>query len=138
MNVADEQDRVAQLVQAAFDGDNERILLLLEAGVPINGKGPVFAPLHAAIENHQPATVALLLQRGADIELVAGDLTPLALAVDVACDCNWQIGGKPGDESTEVISMLLAAGAVPESGLQVAREYASTKIIELLVGTPPP
>lgn len=137
MNVADEQDRVAQLVQAAFDGDNERILLLLEAGVPINAKGPGFAPLHAAIENHQPATVALLLERGADIELVAAGLTPLAHAVDAAIDGHWQTGGQPGDEPTDVISMLLAAGATAESGLEVARAYGATKIIELLTGTPP-
>ncbi len=63
---------------------------------------------------------------------MATHLSPLAHAVDIAIDGTLQRGGHEGDEPTEVITVLLEAGADPEPGLRVARQYGSSKMMELL------
>jgi ankyrin repeat protein len=122
-----------ELAKAAFDGDVEAVGRLLDNGADIDAEGHVWNPLHAAIENENVACVQLLIRRGADVERrAAGDLSPLAHAVDIAIDGTIQRGGNPGDEPTEIVNVLLDSGADPKSGLRVARDYGSSKIIELL------
>jgi ankyrin repeat protein len=121
-----------ELARAAFDGDVETVRRLLDEGGAIDEQGRNWNPLHAAIENGQAACVRLLIARGADLELPNGGLSPLANAVDSSIDGTIQTGGNPGDEPTEIVSLLLEAGADPAPGLRVARDYRSAKLIELL------
>jgi ankyrin repeat protein len=121
-----------ELARAAFDGDTKKVAKLLDAGAPINAKGRNWTPLHAAIENDQYDCVELLIARGADIHEVWSDFPPLAHAVDIAIDGTIQSGGSQGDESIEVIQLLLKHGASPVVGLDVARAYKSDKVIKLL------
>lgn len=122
-----------ELVQAAFEGDVAAVARLVEAGADIDADGRIWNALHAAIENDDVACVRRLIELGADVEhRAAGDLTPLAHAVDVAIDGAHQDGGSGGDERTDVIELLLDAGADPAPGLQVARGYRAAKLIDLL------
>jgi len=126
-------DVIDELVQAAFEGDLETVERLLEAGADIDADGRIWNALHAAIENEDVACVRLLIDRGADVEhRAAGDMTPLAHALDIAIDGTHQTGGNPDDERTDIIQMLLDAGADPTPGLEVARGYRSQKLIDLL------
>src|SRR5436305_12837502 len=106
-----------ELSTAAFDGDVEAVRRLLDAGADVNAEGRHWNPLHAAIESHNVACVQLLIRRGADVERLAGNMSPVAHAVDIAVDGTIQAGGRQGDEPTEIIEFLLAAGADPASGL---------------------
>jgi Ankyrin repeats (3 copies) len=116
-----------ELIQAAFDGDVERVTRLLDDGADIGGDGRGhWNALHAAIENEETECVRLLIRRGADIHHRAGGLTPLAHAVDIAIDGTWQRAGVPGGEPTDIIQVLL------DGGLAVAQRYGAQKIIDLL------
>jgi ankyrin repeat protein len=122
-----------ELVQAAFEGDVAVVARLLEAGADIDADGRIWNALHTAIENDDVACVRLLIDHGADVEHpAAGDLTPLAHAVDVAIDGTHRHGGNPGDERTDVIALLLGAGADPAPALKVAHGYRAAKLIDLL------
>jgi ankyrin repeat protein len=122
-----------ELEKAAFAGDVEAVERLLDAGANIDRDGRIWNALHAAIENGNVDCIELLIGRGAEVEHRAtGNLSPLAHAVDIAIDGACQSGCKPGNESTDIISLLLEAGAEPASGLEVARGYKSTKIVGLL------
>jgi hypothetical protein len=121
-----------ELAKAAFDGDVETVRRLLDEGADVDARGRNWSPLHAAIENGQVACVRLLIARGANVDVPNGGLSPLANAVDAAIDGTIQTGGEPGDEPTEIVGLLLEAGADPAPGLQIARDYKSTKLIELL------
>lgn len=123
----------SSLTDAAFNGNVDDVVRLLDVGEDINAIDGVWNPLHAAIENEHSDCVGLLLGRGADIERSCGKLTPLAHAVDIAIDGTIQSGGKPGDEPIEIIIQLLAAGAAPAPGLKLAREYECDKIVKLLM-----
>ena len=119
-----------ELVRAAFEGDVAAVARLLEAGADVDADGRIWNALHAAIENDDVACVRLLIEHGADVEhRAAGDLSPLAHAVDVAIDGAHQ---NAGDERTDVIELLLEAGADPGPGLMVARGYRAAKLIDLL------
>ena len=122
-----------ELVQAAFDGNVEEVSRLLDAGADINwGAEHSWNPLHAAIENENLDCVQSLIRCGADIERRARTMTPLAHAVDIAIDGTIQMGGRPDEEPTEAINLLLAAGADPGPALKVAQSYQSAKMMELL------
>lgn len=121
------------LTDAAFRGDVSEVERRLDAGEDVNAVDGVWNPLHAAIENSHLACIDLIVSRGADIERVCAELTPLAHAVDVAIDGTVQSGGRAGDEPTAVIARLLAAGAAPAPALKVARKYDSDKIAQLLM-----
>lgn len=122
------------LVNASFDGDTEAVTRLLDAGLNSSADDRLSNALHAAIENENLTCVQLLIRRGADVEhrAAAWNLSPLAHAVDIAIDATIQSGGCPGDEPTEIIHLLLDAGADPASGIQIAKDYKSVKIVELL------
>ena len=122
-----------ELIKAVFDGDVDAVRRLLDAGDYIDADGRIWNPLHVAIENQNAACVHLLICRGADIEhRAAGNLSPLAHAVDIAIDGTMQTGGNPGDEPTEIINLLLDAGADRAPALELAREYQSSKIVDIL------
>jgi len=121
------------LTQAAFDGDVAELARLLDNGANIDAEARNSNPLHAAIENGKASCVRLLIERGADVERPApGYASPLAHAVDISVDGTIQSGGNPGEEPTEIIVLLLSAGAMVEPGLTVARRYQSAKLIQLL------
>jgi hypothetical protein len=124
------------LKQAAFDGDAAEVARLLDAGADINYVSYTWTPLHAAIENENVACVKLLLERGADIELQgAAGMSPLAHAVDTSIDGTNQRGGGQDDVPTEIVMLLIAAGADIGPGLDVARTYHSQKLIRLLINS---
>jgi hypothetical protein len=129
-------ERRELLARAAFDGNIAEVTRLLDVGADIDAEGTNWNPLHAAIENDDPSCVRLLIERGADIERPApGYASPLAHAVDISIDGTIQSGGHPGEEPTQVILLLLSAGASVESGLLVARSYNSGKIVALLTNS---
>jgi ankyrin repeat protein len=121
-----------ELRHAAFDGDLEAVVRLLDAGADVDGTGTESNPLHAAIENENVACIRLLIRRGANVEHRVGGLWRWQHAVDIAVDGVIQKGGSPGDEPTDVICMLLEAGAEPTTALQLARDHGSSKIVTLL------
>jgi ankyrin repeat protein len=118
------------LVQAAFNGKVGLVIQLLKDGADINGVGVAWSPLHAAIESQQFFCVAVLLRRGADVSQVLHGLTPLAHAVDATIDQSAQCGADAFP--TDIIRLLLAAGADPLPGLKVARDYRCAAVVELL------
>jgi ankyrin repeat protein len=120
------------LVQAAFNGDLATLRQLLLSGANVDALGPNWTPLHAAIENENVECVKALVQHGARIDLDVNGLTPLAHAVDIAIDGTIQTGGVPGDEPTAIVEFLIAQGADPKPGLEVAEGYGSRKFICLL------
>jgi ankyrin repeat protein len=128
-------DDAHSLVQAAFDGDVETARRLLDAGVPVDSANDNWNALHAAIENEQFDCVRLLVERGADIENDDCGMTPLAHAVDIACDGSNQLGIAPEDAPTGIVDYLLSAGANPETALYTAQAYASEKFLRLLRAT---
>lgn len=120
------------LVRAAFEGHLIRVTRLLDGGADIDADGQFWNPLHAAIENENLTCVQLLIRRGADVERLAnGSVSPLSHAVDIAVDGTCQRGQQAGEEPTEIIELLLQAGADPASALACARR-SSPKITELL------
>jgi ankyrin repeat protein len=98
-------------------------------------------PLHAAIEANNEKIISILLNHGAKINL--GDKltnsTALHFAVDYSIDGIIQANGKPGDEPTNIINLLLENGANinfknknGETPIDWAISYKSEKIIKLL------
>lgn len=99
-------DSWTALIWAARSGSIDAIKALLDAGADINlarttGDDWDATPLQHAILARQPASVRVLLERGADINRSAGhaDLTPLFLAA--------------GDTDPTFVKLLLAHGADP-------------------------
>ena len=130
-----ERDPVGALLDAAFQGDTGTVTYLLDHGVDVNASrasAQGVTALHGAVMGNSRACVELLISRGADLEAHPardpdGDRdTPLAHAVSQACDSVAQKDGMPGEESTEMVELLLAAGADPEPGLQALRPYQAT------------
>jgi ankyrin repeat protein len=119
-----------ELVQAAFNGKVGLVIQLLNAGADVNAIGRTWSPLHAAIESQRFTCVAVLLQRGADVSQTILGLSPLAHAVDAAIDQSAQCG--IAVVPTDIIRLLISAGAEVPPGLKVARDYGRRDIIELL------
>jgi ankyrin repeat protein len=127
------------LADAAFAGDLAEVERLLDAGADIDAAGSTWSALHAAIENEDLACVSLLLRRGANVERgSAAGVSPLAHAVDIAIDGHRQAGGTPGSEPTAIIDALLAAGAEPGSGIEMARAYDSKHLVAYLASAAKP
>ena len=90
-----------QLHQACRVGQVATIRQLLDGGMPVDSHDEDgWTPLHTAIQNEQREAVELLLDRGANIEAVAGGRTPLFWAI-------WDA------ESEDLAGRLLDRGASP-------------------------
>lgn len=126
------RDRRPRIYFAAEDGDTNSIFLYLASGSNVNVNINCYpfsdrflcAPLlDVALQNGQIETVALLLKRGANPNQPdsRGD-TPLM----------WAIGRikneVPHERRTQVLKMLLNAGAAPNMAAQ--SQYAYTPLIE--------
>ena len=105
------------IAEFAGNGNTEGVRCLLDLGVDVNARHPDGDPyfgvaanstaLHAAAWRARPATVKLLLDRGALVDAKdANGRTPLMLAVRACVDSYWTDWRTP--EST---AALLAAGA---------------------------
>lgn len=105
------------LAEFAGVGNAAGVGLLLDLGVPpdapfAEGDGywdvaPRSTALHVAAWRARHATVKLLLERGAPVDLADGrGRTPLALAVRACVDSYWTTSRSP-----ESVRLLLAAGA---------------------------
>ena len=97
-------DSWSALIWAARSGSVDALKVLLDAGADVNLPGSSgdnwdATPLQHAILERQPASVALLLERGADPNRGGGSLTPLFLAA--------------GDTDPAMLKLLLAHGADP-------------------------
>ena len=115
-----------QLADSAFDGDLAAVERLLSQGADIDGQGRVWTPLHATIENERLEIARCLIAAGADLEVLCGDMTPLAHAVDILIDGSMQQGEPIVEVSMAMIDLLAAAGAKLDPGIEVAREYGNT------------
>ena len=118
----------ARLAEFAGNGNIDGVRRLLDLGVPVAaryGKGdgywdvaPNSTALHVAAWRAQHATVRLLVDRGAPIDVPDGKgRTPLALAVRACVDSYWTDRRSP-----ESVDALLRAGA-SVSGVQFPSGY---------------
>jgi ankyrin repeat protein len=96
--------------------------------------GPHDPPLHQAIEHQRVEIVRRLIAAGAAVNRDPGDgWTPLAHAVDIESDAASQAGVPPEAVSTELVELLLAAGAVPTGRVfELATAYRNDKALALL------
>jgi ankyrin repeat protein len=105
-------DDQEDLPRWASAGETEIVARLLDAGVPIDAPGlQGGTALHYAGHWGRASTVELLLARGADVHLLAGDVPGTALAWTA-----WGSGHLPGSldrpaDYLAVATMLLAAGS---------------------------
>ena len=112
----------------ASAGDDEVVARLLDAGVPLDARGiDDGGALHYAGMWGRPSTVALLLDRGADVALASAHGTALGWTA-------WgsrEIPGAAGrqDAYVEAAKLLLAAGARVDQGMT---EVASDAVVEVL------
>ncbi|NVB36409.1 ankyrin repeat domain-containing protein [Pseudenhygromyxa sp. WMMC2535] len=122
---------VFNAVVACIEGDKADMLsVLLANGVDANLRipGHDWTLLHLAAEHQSAATLALLLERDADVKMVdASGCTPLHHAVDIEADAAHQADGTPEPILTH---LLLRAGADPrakdaegKTPIDIAREY---------------
>jgi ankyrin repeat protein len=125
----------ARLAEFAGNGNTEGVRHLLGLGVPITAlyeKGDGYwdvasnsTALHVAAWRAQHATVRLLVERGAPVDVPDGKgRTPLALAVRACVDSYWT-----GKRSPESVAALLGAGASVR-GIKYPSGYA--EVDELL------
>jgi len=96
---------------ACFLGRNEAVRHFLGVGIDPNGGNKTgLNALHWASNRGNPETVRLLLDKGADTELVnmyGGTVLGQVL---------WSAVNEPRDEHAEIIEILIDAGAVVEPG----------------------
>jgi ankyrin repeat protein len=120
--------KITPLLKAAWDGDEEIVTLLLEAGAKINARATDTGetPLMNAVTRGHVAIVKLLLEKGADVAPKNRfDFNAFTSAV---------AAGK-----TDIAGMLLDAGAKPEEGasgltpLQFAASAGNVEMIRFLV-----
>lgn len=117
------------LAEFAGNGNTDGVRLLLDLGVPVSAAFPTgdgyfdVAPgstaLHVAAWRARPATVQLLIDRGAPVNVPDGrGRTPLMLAVRAAVDSYWTDRRSP-----DSVRALLAAGS-STSGVPYPSGYA--------------
>jgi uncharacterized protein len=123
-----DDDELTEIAHFVFDlaraGDDERLAAYLDGGVPVDltdADGNTLVML--AAYNGRPGTVRLLAERGADVNRVNDrGQTPLAGAAFKA--------------DTEVVRVLLGAGADPLAGtpnaIETARMFQQMALLEEL------
>lgn len=131
------------LIDAIWREKKRKVESLLNSGADVNIAGSKgWTPLMQAAEMENLSITHLLLDKGADVNW-PGDhgYTPLHIAVDISIDGTIQNGGRPGDEPTEIIELLLRNGASPlardddgKTALDWAVDYHSNKVIDLIRG----
>jgi hypothetical protein len=122
------------LAEFAGNGNTEGVRHLLELGVPVTAvyEGDGYfeiakesTALHVGAWRARPATVELLIERGAPVDAPDGrGRTPLALAVRACVDSYWTERRSPAS-----VQALLRAGA-PVNGIAIPCGYA--EVDELL------
>jgi ankyrin repeat protein len=128
------RDDAEELPRWASAGDDEVVARLLDAGVPIDARGiDEGTALHYAGMWGRASTVALLLDRGADPEVIGGPQTrpepPLGWTA-------WGSRAMPdaaerSDGYLEAAAALLAAGArVTERMIEVAADELAVKLVQ--------
>ncbi len=108
-----QQEDPGVVARFAGAGNTAGVRILLDLGFDVAARGgragePGGSALHLAVWRERPATVRLLVERGAPLEDTAGHgQTPLALAVRA------QVEGSEftPHQSLEIVETLLAAGA---------------------------
>ncbi len=115
------------IAQFAGVGNTEGVRLLIDLGVPVDAlyAGDLYfdiakdsTALHVAAWRGWPQTVKLLLQRGANVNVLDGKgRTPLQLAIRACVDSYWK-----ERRSVEWISPLLEAGATL-NGIEIPCGY---------------
>ena len=127
-------ENIERICQAAFEGRIEDLKIYLNSIFDINASGRNWTILQSAIENENIECVKLIIERGANVDFKGeSNLTPLEHAIDISIQSNNNRGGKEGDESIEIIKLLLDAGADPQSGFKIANSYGIIKIKTLLM-----
>jgi ankyrin repeat protein len=112
-------DGYGVLLMAAHSGHGEFAAFLLEAGADPNDAGAGFAPLHAAVLTGDLALVKALLTRGADVNAVLTQPTPIRrLGEDLAFPAPL-VGATPYFLAAKyadlpIMRALIAAGADPQ------------------------
>jgi ankyrin repeat protein len=124
-----------QFSQAVWSGNLNAVDAMIAAGADVNASDdPRDPPLHLAIEQKWVLIVSRLIKVGALVNRDLGDgWTPLVHAIDIESDEAWQMHHETGHESTELIELLLAVGAIPtERAFEIARNYDNRKALALL------
>jgi len=128
------------LIAACKGGNLEIVKIILGLGANPNTISEThnWTPIHIAVEHGHVEIVRFLIQEGANPDLpdLVG-MTPLHLAVDVACDVAHQTGR---ETSTEEIKALLELGADPmvvsgdgDTALDIARDYGCEGVEKILL-----
>lgn len=118
------------LAEFAGVGNTAGVRALLDLGVAVNARfdagdgywdvAPGSSALHLAAWRMRPDIVRLLIERGADINILDGKgRTPLMLAARACVDSYWKERRTP-----DCVAMLLAAGASTD-GLTIPTGYAA-------------
>ena len=117
-----------QLIEAAESGDVELVRQLIDGGADLNKLGRFGAALHRALAKRHDDVVALLVVRGADVN-VANPLAGTPLHVAAAT----------GNEAMVLLllehgaSLTVARGSDGYTPLHVAAEAGRTRVVRLLL-----
>lgn len=125
-----------RMTDAIRRGDLEAVATLIRSGADVNAvDDPHWPPLHQAIEHQRVEIVRRLIAAGVAVNRDVGQgWTPLAHAIDIESDAASQAGLSPDDISTELVELLLAAGAVPtKRAFELVAAYNSHKALSLLL-----
>ena len=120
--------RADQLIEAAENGDVELVRQLIDGGADLNKQGQSGAALHRALARRHVDVVALLVARGADVN-VANPLlgTPLHVAAGTGNEAMVLLLLERG------ASLNVARGSDGYTPLHVAAEAGRTQVVRLLL-----
>ena len=122
-----------ELATAIMRGDVAAVEAMLAAGADPEAVAPesFLSPFMLAIEHAQVEIVRRLIAAGADVN--GRDGAPLVRAIDTESDAAVQLYDDVSKAGTELIEVLLAAGAVPTPrAFHLARSYGNEKALALL------
>jgi ankyrin repeat protein len=115
------------VAEFAGNGNVEGLRCLLDLGTPVDARyggdgyfdiAPASTALHVAAWRAQPKAVALLIERGASVNVAdAKGRTPLQLAVKACVDSYWMNRRTP-----DAVKALLDAGA-SKAGIELPTGY---------------